>query len=106
MKYLVLTTEYFEQQIIKLRVPDIRIQKICDQLSFNPYAGKPLTYSFLREKRFNRKRIYYLVYDEFNVILVISIGNKKIQQHTIDDIKNNFSFYKKYVEDQIKKIRS
>ena len=76
-----------------------RADKIRDQLSKNgDLIGKPLSgLKFFREKKFNGKRIYYLVYKEFNVILVVAISNKKAQQATINQILLNLKNYKDYI---------
>lgn len=49
--------------------------------------GKSLAYEFFREKKIKGKRIYFLLYDEIKIILLINCSNKKYQQETIDEIK-------------------
>ena len=58
-------------------------------------VGDQLTYPFLREKKITGKRIYYLVYQDIAIILVIEVSNKKTQQKTIDEIKKYLPEYKK-----------
>ncbi|MFW6286182.1 MAG: hypothetical protein ACOC16_03605 [Nanoarchaeota archaeon] len=58
--------------------------------------GKQLTYSFLREKKIVGKRIYYLIYKEIEIILLVGISNKKTQQKTIDEIKLYLPKFKKF----------
>lgn len=50
-------------------------------------VGDQLSYPFLREKKISGKRVYYLVYKEIAIILLIEASNKKTQQKTIDEIK-------------------
>ena len=81
-----------------------RADKIRDQLSKNGNTtGKPLSgLKFFREKKFDGKRIYYLVYKEFNCILVIAISDKKAQQATINQILFNLNIYKNDIANLIK----
>lgn len=53
----------------------------------NPFVGKQLSYKFLREKRIKDKRIYYLVYEDIVLVLLIAVSKKKDQQMTINHIK-------------------
>ena len=65
------------------------------KLKENPFQGKQLAPS-LREKRIKDKRIYFLVYEDLNLVLLVAISNKKNQQTIIDNIKNMLNEYKKY----------
>ncbi|MCH8520281.1 MAG: hypothetical protein LAT82_06020 [Nanoarchaeota archaeon] len=47
------------------------------------YIGKPLNSTHLREKKIKGKRIYYLIYKEIAVILLVNASNKKCE--TIKD---------------------
>lgn len=80
-----------------------RVEKIKEQISVNPYGGKPLGYKFFREKRFDGKRLYYLVYDDYVIVVVVAISDKKTQQSTINAIKNAFEIYRKEVYDKFLK---
>lgn len=60
-------------------------------------SGDPLSYHFLREKKVGTKRLYYLVYKDINLILVVDISNKKAQKETIQRIKDLLSEFKRYV---------
>lgn len=87
MAYAVYTTERFEKEVEKLSDSDKEIlQKIFLQLKDNPYVGNSLRYRFFREKRIREKRVYYLVYDDLNAVLVVAFGGKKAQQETIDEV--------------------
>ncbi len=62
------------------------IAKIKDQLRQNPFAGKPLRFSWLKEKKFENKRLYFLVSEKTKRILLIAFATKKDQQQVIDQI--------------------
>ena len=84
----------------------IRVDKILDSLLENgDVIGRPLSgLSFFREKKFDGKRLYYLVYENVFVILVLALGDKKAQQATINEILLHLDEYEKYVMDALKKI--
>ena len=99
MLYAIYTTKSFDKEITKLSQNDRkRIQKIFLQLKENPYVGDQLQYRYLREKRIKEKRVYYLVYDDLQAVLVVAISGKKYQQTTINYIIDNFDEYKQYLE--------
>ena len=99
MNYLVYVLNVFDKEMNKLP-KDYRskIEKIFLQLKENPYAGDQIRYKFFREKRIKEKRIYYLVYDDLKIVLMVAIGGKKAQQETIDRITNYFKEYRSYAE--------
>ena len=99
MSYAIYTTKSFDSEITKLPKNDRkRIQKIFLQLKENPYVGDQLQYLHLREKRVREKRVYYLVYDDLQAVLIVVISGKKDQQTTINYIINNFDEYKEYLK--------
>ena len=103
--FKVLKTKEFDYNYNKLDNSEKkRADKIRNQLSKNGDSiGKPLSgLKFFREKKFNGKRIYYLVYKEFNCIFVIAISNKKTQQATINQILLNLNNYKNYIVSLLK----
>lgn len=53
--------------------------------------------SFFREKKFNGKRLYFLAYEDFLVILAVAISDKKAQQVTINKILLLLEEYKQFV---------
>ena len=77
-----------------------KIKLFLDKLKINPYLGKPLSYQFLREKKINGKRIYFLVYNELGLILLVSASTKKTQKSEIEKIK----FYRKSYYNYAKEI--
>ncbi len=69
-------------------------------LKQEPYSGKPLGYKFFREKKFDGKRLIFLVYEQYKSIFLITITDKKLQQYEINLIKANIDIYK----DELEKI--
>ena len=103
MIYSVYTTETFEKEMNKLpKDYQEQIKKIFVQLKENPFVGDPLRYKNLREKRLREKRIYYLVYEDLQAVLVVTISGKKNQQTTINHIINYFDEYRTYLEKLLK----
>ena len=99
MTYSIYTTETFDKQTRKLNSSDKKIlQKMFLQLKENPYVGDQIRYPFFREKRLRKKRVYYLIYDDKLIVLMVSLGGKKAQKETIDEIVKLLPEFKKYVE--------
>ncbi|MAH07860.1 hypothetical protein CMI38_06450 [Candidatus Pacearchaeota archaeon] len=100
MKYKIFLTEEFKKDFNRCdKSIKERIEKEIDQLEENPYAGKPLSYKFLREKKVDNYRFYYLVYEKYVIVLIVGLSKKKDQQEKIDKIKNLLNEY----EEEIKK---
>ncbi|MEK6963771.1 MAG: hypothetical protein AABX70_05050 [Nanoarchaeota archaeon] len=76
--------------------------KIPKQLAMNPFAGDPLGYRFLREKRVGGKRVYYLVYEDLKLVLLVAASAKKDQQVTINHVKSQLDEYRQVAEEVIK----
>ena len=70
-----------------------QIKRIIRQLKETHDVGKPLGYPFFREKKIEKYRVYFLVYEDVDTILLITISDKKTQQDTIDKIKENLDYY-------------
>jgi mRNA-degrading endonuclease RelE of RelBE toxin-antitoxin system len=99
MAYAVYTLAVFDRDVNKLSESDKdRIQKLFLQLKENPYVGKHLKFNFFREKRIREKRIYYIVYDDLDAVLVVAFGGKKAQQETINEIVALLPEYKEYMK--------
>ena len=97
------TPASFHKKFSKLSYQEqTRIEIIYKQLRENPYVGDQLRYKFLREKRLDEKRIYYLVYDDLNAVLIVGISDKKTQKETINQIVNFFDDYRLYIEKLLK----
>ena len=85
-----------------------RVDKILTQLlERGGEVGKPLSgLSFFKEKKFGNKRLYFLIYENFLVILVISISDKKAQQATINRILLDIKEYQQYILEIVKKSKN
>ncbi len=79
-------------------------KKVPLNLKENPYSGKPLNYAFLREKKIKEKRIYYIIYDDLKLILLVAISGKKDQQATINFIKKQLKNFRKIAEEISKQV--
>ncbi len=98
--YNVYTIETFDRKLRKLsKAEQHKIQKIFLQLKENPYVGDQLRIKILREKRLKEKRLYYLVFDDLNTVLVVGISDKKTQQKTIDYIIKYVDEYRNYLRE-------
>ena len=99
MTYTVYTLNVFDKEMNKFSESDKGlVQKIFLQLKDNPYVGDQIRDRFFREKRFREKRIYYLIYDDLKIVLMVAIGGKKAQQETIDEIIKYFKEYREYAQ--------
>ena len=98
-------TDWYEKKLKKLS-PDEqeRVKHIEQELKETPYDGKPLGYEFFREKRFDGKRLIFLVYDSYKTVFLITITDKKTQQKVIDLIKANLDVYKEELKKILKSI--
>ena len=93
--FRVFRSDWYDKKFNKLdKSEKDRISKFEQQLKIEPYSGKPLGYVFFREKKFDGKRLIFLVYDEHKAVLLVTITDKKAQQHVIDLIKTNLDLYK------------
>lgn len=104
--FRIFTTEEFDKDVSKLSPQEqTRVNLILKQLKEKGKdIGKPLSgLSFFREKKFDGKRLYYLVYKDSFVILAIAIGDKKAQQATINRILRDLMEYQHYVYDLLRK---
>lgn len=89
----------FDKQLQKLSPEEqLRIIKIENHIRENPFSGKPLGYQFFREKKFGTKRIVYLVYQDYLIVLLICVSDKKSQQADIDIIKQALNDYHSIAE--------
>lgn len=102
MTYEIYTTKEFDKDFSKL---DSSIQRAIgneiEQLEKNPYVGKPLGYKFFREKKIKNYRFYYLIYDEYVVVFIIALSDKKDQQRSINSIKALIPFYKSEIKKKL-----
>ena len=106
MAYVVYTTKEFDDNFDCLDESEkIRVRKILNQLKERgDDVGKPLRFPYFREKKFENKRLYFLVYESYMVILAIAISDKKEQQETIDKIVSELKNYKEIIEKRLKSL--
>ncbi len=105
MKFKVFRTITFDKEFDKLPQSEKKeVEKFEIHLCENPFVGKPLGFVFLREKRLNGRRIYYLIYEEFVIVLMVAISNKKTQHATIDAIKEKLDEYYSWVKETLRKL--
>ena len=98
----IFTTDQFDKTFEKLDASlKKQIEKEIEQLEITPYVGKPLGYKFFREKKVKNYRIYYLIYEDYVVVFVIAISDKKDQQRIIDTIKDMIPFYREEVKKKL-----
>ena len=103
--FKVIGTYMYLKEISKLSKVEIgAAEKIPKQIAENPFVGKQLRYPFLREKRIKEKRVYYLVYEDLNLVLLVAASGKKDQQDTINHIISQFNEYRKVAEQIAKQV--
>jgi len=98
--FRVVYSESVEKEAKKLtRFDWKRIEGFAHQLKIEPFSGKPLGYRFIREKKFNGKRLLFLVYPQYLAVYLVIITNKKFQQRMIDKLKNNLPKYEEKLKE-------
>ena len=99
LMFVVIETKTYQEELDKWTKADKEAaKKLPQKLSENPFVGKQLTYKFLREKHIGGRRVYYLIYEDFNLVLLVATSEKKDQQATIDHIKGNLDDLKALAE--------
>ncbi len=106
MPYKVYTTPEFDRLFEELsKEEQIEVDKLTKkELPGNPYQGRALGFKFFREKRIGGKRVYFLIYDDYVIVLMVAIGDKKTQNKDIAQIKINREAYLKLAEDLSKNL--
>ena len=79
-------------------------EKLPHKLAETPFVGDKLSYPFLREKRIKEKRVYYLIYEDLKLVLLVATSGKKDQQETISHIKSQLDEYRKIAEDRVRQV--
>jgi mRNA-degrading endonuclease RelE of RelBE toxin-antitoxin system len=103
--YAVIGTDTYIQELSKWPKADREIaEKFPKKLAGSPLSGAPLGYKFLREKRVGERRIYYLIYENLKLVLLVATSGKKDQQDTIDHIKTQLNEYRKVAEKIAKQV--
>ncbi len=88
----------FEKKASKIltRSELLELEKLIEKMKLGIITGKTITYDFPKEKKIGGKKIYFLVYANIKIVLLVSASNKKYQQETIDEIKLLLPEFKKY----------
>jgi outer membrane protein assembly factor BamE (lipoprotein component of BamABCDE complex) len=73
------------------------IEKVKDQLAENLRVGKPLRFSWFREKKFGNKRFFYLINEKSRKAVLVAFGSKKDQQKIINHIIANKEIYLTFI---------
>ncbi len=103
--FKVIATETYQEEIDKWTKADrIAAEKVPSKLAINPYIGNSLGYPYLRERRIREKRIYYLVYDDLKLVMLVATSGKKDQQETINHIKGRLDEFRMIAEEIIKRL--
>lgn len=99
LNYAVYRTPIFDKKLKDFNEEfKVRIDKIEEQLKINPYVGKPLGVSWFREKKLDKYRVYYLIYEDLKAAYIVTLSAKKDQQKTINTIKRFLDIYRKEIE--------
>ena len=86
VKFKVIITKTLEDKLIRIKFSEWeRLEKLKDKLETNPFAGKRLGYN-LFEKKWGAFRIYYIIFEDTLLVILIDYAHKKIQKATIDYI--------------------
>ncbi len=101
--FRVFTTDEFDNRFDNLDESEKKaVRKILGKLrEQGGIVGKPLRVPYFREKKFEGKRLYFLVYDDFMVLLAVAISDKKAQQETINKILSRINDYKEIVLERL-----
>ena len=103
--FKVIGTNTYLKEIEKLTKADKEAaEKLPKKLAINPYVGNQLSYHFLREKKIKDKRVYFLIYENLNLVLLVAVSGKKDQQVTIDHVKDNLHKFRKLAEEIAKQV--
>ena len=101
--FRVFRSDWYDNKLKKLDKAEIeRVEKFEQHIKQEPFSGKPLGYRFFREKKFNGKRLLFLVYEEHSVVFLVTITDKKAQQRDIDFIVSHLSVYKEEIDRIVK----
>ena len=105
--FRVFRSEWYEKKLSKLDSSEkARVEKFEQELKTQPLNGKPLGYQFFRERKFDGKRLLFLVYSEHEVVFLVTIVDKKVQQQVIDMVKTNLDVYKELIKKLVRDLKS
>ena len=105
--FRVFRSDWYEKKLSKLDGSEkARVEKFEQELKTQPLSGKPLGYEFFREKKFDGKRLLFLVYSEHEVVFLVTIVDKKVQQQIINMIKTKLDVYRELIEKLVRGLKS
>ena len=94
-KYKVYHSAKFDRELSKHDLKfQRRVDNIENQLVDNPYTGDPLSMKWFREKRYDKYRIYYLIYEDLDSVFMVAISEKKDQQKVINTVWLLLEFFR------------
>ena len=103
--FAVIGTEVYLAELGKWPTADRQAaEKLPGRLAQNPWSGTSLGLPFFREKRVRGQRIYYLVYEDLKMVLLVATSGKKDQQITIEYVKQRLSEFRRVAEDVAKRF--
>ncbi len=103
--FRIFRSQHYKNKLFKLdKSEQDRVMKFEQNLKDQPLSGRPLGYKFFREKKFDGKRVLFLVYEEHKCVFLVTITDKKAQQHEIDLIKTNLDVYRGELDEILKKL--
>lgn len=101
--FRVFRSAWYEKKLRRLPPAEQqRVERFEQELKQQPHSGKPLGYSFFREKKFGGKRLLFLVYTEHAAIFLVTITDKKAQQRDIDLIVKHLDQYRETLREVLK----
>ena len=102
MMYKIRKTEQFKRQFKKLSKPiKNRFKRQLNKICINPFGlGKPISRSYFREVKNKGYRLYYLIFKDEIIVLLIGVSDKKYQQGLIDNTLTRFELYKFSVKEK------
>jgi len=62
------------------------LTKVENQLVENPFVGDQIRVPCFREKKKDKQRVYYLIYEELQIVYVVGMSSKKNQRAVINAI--------------------
>jgi mRNA-degrading endonuclease RelE of RelBE toxin-antitoxin system len=99
MSYKIFHSARFDRELAKFNLDfQKRVDKIEEQLVKNPYVGDPLNVKWFREKKIEKYRVYYIIYEDLESVFMVAISEKKDQQKVINTIRLLFDFLRDEIE--------
>jgi len=95
----VLELEAFAKHCLRLEKDELDwISRMKDQLATDLLVGKPLRFSWFREKKFGNRRLFYVINENTKRALIISFESKKEQQKVINNVLRNREHYLAFID--------